>query len=228
METITGTKEELERQATDLVSKRLRTIEKEKILLGIPGGRSVQGIFSRLKDADIDWSKVHLFWVDERCVPLDSGESNHKLAQETFLQPLIEAGKLPKENIHPYRHNNENPHRSLENYNNGFSSIGDSFDIVILGAGEDGHTASLFPDHPSIQDNSQGFIPVTDSPKPPKDRISASKELLARSDTAFILFLGEGKKDALKRFLDPGLTVNQCPAKVAQLAKHCFLLTDQE
>lgn len=226
MQLITGMKETLENKAVEIIKDKIKKLNKIKskkpILLGIPGGRSVQGIFEKLKDEKlkIDWIKVQIFWVDERFADLASNESNYDLAKETFIDYLIKSKKLKKENVHAFNYKS-----GIEDYERKFKELGDSFDIILLGAGEDGHVASLFPDY-SIKDDSDGFIHIKNSPKPPKERMSASRKLLERSDTAILLFFGENKKQAFENFKNKKISLEACPAKLVEKIKNCYVLCD--
>lgn len=113
----------------------------------------------------------------------------------------------------------------LAEYQESFDHEGGRFDIVVLGAGEDGHVASLFP-HQSVNTKEKGFFYVHDSPKDPKDRVSISPTQIEQARRAVVLFMGEGKKEALANFLDPTKTVNDCPAKLALSAGEVLVLTD--
>ena len=97
-EIIVDERKNLEEKAADIISESINKIAKdqEEVVLAIPGGRSVSGIFNQLKEKNIPWKKVHIFMVDERLVPIDHKESNFKLAKESFIEELIKKGLLPK------------------------------------------------------------------------------------------------------------------------------------
>lgn len=226
MQLITSKKEVLEDKAVKImaetISKLNRITSKKHILLGIPGGRSVQGVFEKLKaeKLNINWTKVHMFFVDERFVSLEDGKSNYKLAKDSFLDYLVKSKKLPKQNIHPFYYK-----KGISNYENEFNKFGDHFDIILLGVGEDSHVASLFPDY-SINDNSEWLIHIKNSPKPPKERMSASRKLLEKSDTSILLFFGETKKQAFEDFKNKKISVNKCPAKLVKNVEKSYVLSD--
>ena len=219
-----GERSELEERATKLIAERIGSLP--KVVLGIVGGSSVSGIFALLINENIDWSKVHIFMVDERCVQIDSEESNFRGAYESFLRQLVAEGILPEKNIHPYRYDEGHLESTLTNYNEEFRNHGNKFDIVLLSAGEDGHIASLFPGHNSIMDEGDEFIAVEEAPKAPPLRISASRKLLERSGLGILLFFGDQKRKALKRFRDENISIKECPAKVVQSMTNAWVLTD--
>ncbi|MEM5948736.1 6-phosphogluconolactonase [Spirochaetia bacterium 38H-sp] len=226
METITITKN-TSPIASWITDKINNLQEKDKITILLPGGRSIIPVLKELKKTALPWKKLHFFLADERCVPQDHPDSNYKALREHFFLSLIEEGKIAQGNIHPYTHIQDTPHTALENYIKDFCAICDKPDISILGAGEDGHIASLFPHHPSIMDDSPYYISVTDAPKPPPIRISASKTLLESSTYCLVLFLGEAKREALRRFLSPDTTVRDCPAKLCLQTDNPAIATDQ-
>lgn len=106
MEIIKGEKLRLEKRAVEIITNRIKKLisEKGEVIFGIPGGKSVKGIFEELKKKSVNWAKIHIFFVDERFVPLDNKESNYRQANEIFISELIRKGKLPKENVHPFKY----------------------------------------------------------------------------------------------------------------------------
>ncbi|MBR9690263.1 6-phosphogluconolactonase [Candidatus Woesearchaeota archaeon] len=217
------------KNAGKIVTQAIKRYSKSKkeVVLGIVGGRSVPGIFAFLsRQKDIPWKKVHIFMVDERIVPINHKNSNFKLAKETFLDELIEEGVLSKENLHPFIMDGKEKDYGISKYANQLKKHGGKFDIVILSSGEDGHVGALYPNHSSIKSSSEFFVVMEDSPKPPAKRMTASRKLLEKSKTAVILFLGEAKKDALKRFSDKKLDLVSCPAKIVNYIDEAYVLTD--
>lgn len=223
------TKEELDTKGADIIKNEINSIIKEDNIctFAIPGGRSVSGIFKRLLDEDIDWTKVHIFILDERLVPITDPESNFLLAKESFLDKLLEAQKLKKENIHPFIYNPEKEHNGTKDYQEELKKIKDNFDIILLSSGEDGHIGGLYPNHHSIKDESEYFISMDDSPKPPKDRMSSSKNLLLKSKVAILLFVGESKKEPLEEF-QKETTIEGFPANIVKKIEKNYILTDQD
>lgn len=209
MDIIRGLRIEMERAASGWIAERLsRSIEERgKAVLGIPGGRSVIGILRLLREISLPWESVDIFLVDERMVPMDDPERNSAL-----VGPHLK-GKF---------------HQSVEDYTTEFDRAGGTFDLILLSSGEDGHVASLFPNHPSIGNEEDGYIKVHDAPKPPPLRISASRALLSRSRSCVLLFFGDAKKDALQTFLDDDVTVTGCPAKLVGQIRASKVFTDIE
>lgn len=221
-------REQLEKFAADLIAKSIREIsaEKDNIVLAIPGGRSVSGIFNILKHEDINWSAVHIFLVDERLVSIDDEQSNFKLAKDVFIDELINEGKLPRENVHPFIYKPDYECRGTRNYKEELGKYGGRYDIILLSSGEDGHVGALYPGHHSVKDDSEFFITMDDSPKPPAGRMSASLNLLKKAVLGIVLFFGDAKKDAYRKFTENDIGIEACPAKVVHHAGKGYVLTD--
>jgi 6-phosphogluconolactonase len=215
---------ELAQTAALLIKKAIADVLRNRthVVLAIAGGKSVVPIFKLLKSTEgIPWSKVHIFMVDERVVPLDHPDSNFRLARENFIEDLVNNGSLPQENVHPFKLSD-----GVDQYSAELKTLGGHLDISLISVGEDGHIASLFPDHSGLRNRSESYIEVTGSPKPPEFRISASHRLLMRCKIAVILFIGRSKKQALKTFVSPGFHFRKFPAKLIRSVPESYLLTD--
>ncbi len=228
METLTGNREELDRKAAGIVADAINRLAptQAQIVLGVVGGRSVGGIYEHLKTADVPWSQVHVFLADERLVPVTSDESNYKLVKHDLLADLIADNKMPDANAHAFILDESKDDFGVSGYTADLDSIGGKFDVLILSAGEDGHTASLFPNHPSVENESDGFILVENSPKPPPKRISASRHLLDRASTGLMVFYDDAKQDALDKFRDPAVDVLECPSKLVITLPEAYVITN--
>ena len=203
----------------EVVNKLLQ--RQKQVVLAIPGGRSVAAIWKLLaSDHRIPWRKIQVLMADERVVPITSGQSNYRLAYDTFLKKLIEAGELPEENLHPFIAD-----KGSSNYNKKLKKYGGKPDIIILSIGEDGHVGALYPNHHSVKDSSEGYIAVDDSPKPPLERITMSRKTMLKAKTALLLFIGEAKREAYEKF-KAGDDIIECPARLAKQIKDSYVLTD--
>lgn len=175
-------------------------------VFAVCGGRSVEGIFAALAArTDLHWPSIHLFLVDERVVAADHPDSNQRQVQAALVEPLFQRAGLPAASLHgfdlPQRPAMADAAAAAEACNGALLALGGRFDAVLLSAGEDGHVASLFPGHRSIDDPSAGYIAFDDSPKPPPGRISASRRLLMGARSAALVFAGEAKRAALSAFI---------------------------
>lgn len=227
-EILRGDRATLDRQAADRVAQAVeaRLSEASHAVLGVVGGRSVGGIYAALRDRALAWDRIHVFLADERLVPVSSDESNWKLVRADLLTRSDGSPLLPMSNGHPYPFDPARPEAGVLAYDRALADLGGRFDVAILSAGEDGHTASLFPDHPSVRDDAGGFVLVEDSPKPPPRRVSASRTLLERTGLGVLVFYGEAKRAALDLFLADGTDIEACPSRVVASMKRGLVLTD--
>ena len=221
-------KEEIYKACADVIQEAIEDLSgvKDKIVLAVPGGRSVEGIFSHLRTKNLPWEKVHIFMVDERLADPESDQSNYKLLKTNLIEPLAKKDKLPGSNVHPFIYDEQSDDLGVGEYAEELKMLGGKFDIILLSSGEDCHVGALYPNHHSIQNESDYFITMRDSPKPPKGRMTSSKNLLQRSQVALLVFLGEEKKEALEKFNDSNLTVQECPAKLIDSIQNAFVFTD--
>src|SRR3989338_11499226 len=169
MKIINAKRKELEIKAVNLITQRTHELLKTQphVILAIPGGRSISGIFNILKHQNIPWDKVHIFMVDERLSKAEDSQTNFRQAEKEFLEYLVKQNKILRKNLHPYTYFNFPNDKGPNAYRNELKELSDRFDITILSSGEDGHVGSLFPNHDSIKNPSDFFIISNDSPKPP-------------------------------------------------------------
>lgn len=172
----------------------------------ITGGRGGHGALAALaQDPGIDWGQVHVWWSDERFVPRDDPQRNAVGAQ----QALFDHVDLPVSNIHPMPDSDmfSDLDEAAQAYAEELAAFGDPgprFRVSILGVGEDGHVASLFPEHPGLRETRSAF-PVRNSPKPPPDRITMSFPMINTAETVILIASGDGKADAVGLLVnDPG------------------------
>lgn len=158
----------------------------------LAGGSTPKSVYALLAKSEADWAKWHVYHNDDRCLPVDDDERNSKMARETWLNhvaiPQNQICDIPAElgNI-----------EGAKAYANTLADVR-TFDLVILGLGEDGHTASLFPDQ--VVDNSADAVPVFNAPKPPADRITISQNRLNNNHEVMFLVTGAGKQEAVDKW----------------------------
>ncbi len=158
--------------------------------LVLAGGGTPEKVYRLLANTDADWASWFIYYGDERCLPLDHADRNSLMATSVFLDkvaiPAAQIFTIPAE---------LGPELGAKNYQ---TAVAEAlpFDMVLLGMGEDGHTASLFPGHQHNEDELTHA--VYNSPKPPPERVSISAKAL--SDTRELIFLitGANKQDAVK------------------------------
>jgi len=200
---------------------------KEHVVIALPGGRSVKGIYEALSGLeDPLWSKIHIFLVDERVVPVSDPESNFGLIWDSFAKVLVETGILPEENLHPFIIDEKEADYGAKKYTSILDKYGGQFDIVLVSSGEDGHIASLYPDRKTLSIAGMKYIFLDDSPKPPARRITASVELIANAKFLAVLFTGKSKQEAYDRFNNVRIPIIDCPAKIAYKIEHSIVYTD--
>src|SRR5574340_1742560 len=108
----------------------------KQVNLAVPGGRNVAKIFQVMQGEDIDWQRVHFFIIDERLVPIDHPDSNYKLLQDHFIDPLARAGKIAPGNAHPFILDSSSADRGAKRYEEVLAEHGFRYDIILLSSGE--------------------------------------------------------------------------------------------
>jgi len=158
--------------------------------LVLAGGTTPRRCYELLVDLPVVWGRVTVLFGDERCVPPDHADSNYRTAREALLDRVAPATvhRMPAE---------LGPDEGAALYSSVVATLA-PLDLVILGIGEDGHTASLFPGHPAVQ--ARGWaIGISDSPKPPPERVTLTLPTLRGARRVIILATGAGKADAVAR-----------------------------
>ncbi len=190
---------ELATTVSDLLAKAIK--EKGKASLAVSGGSTPKGFFSVLSQSDIEWSKVTITLADERWVPMDSDASNTRLVHENLLQD-----KAAKAKFFHLKQGDELTDETLIDLNVAASKTLLPLDVLILGMGEDGHTASLFPCSDEINaglDETNDAVLMKVQPKTaPNQRISFTFASLITSKNIFLHSCGEGKKTVLTQALN--------------------------
>lgn len=230
-EFVSADRDELFARLTTALFEKIRNNPKEHIVLGICGGRSIVGVLqamaARRDELEVSvWRKLQIFSVDERVVPLDHEDSNFRLVHENFLREAVESDLLTEDQLHPFEAEVSTADVKAAEYGRLLDSFGGCFDIVFLGVGEDGHVAALFPDAAWTSSDESRFLTMTESPKPPANRMSASRELITRSGVAVGLFLGEAKRDALRCYRDTEILESQCPVKMINAVEEVIIVRD--
>jgi len=160
-----------------------------KFTIVLAGGNTPRAVYRLLRDAQADWAHWHIYHGDERCLAPDHVDRNSLMARQAWLQYV----PIPESQIHDIPAN-LGPLEGARDYAQTLKNVG-SFDLTLLGLGEDGHTASLFPDHEI--DNSADAVPVFNSPKPPAERVTLSQLRINNSRKVLFLVTGAGKQQAV-------------------------------
>lgn len=174
--------------------------------LVITGGGILEAVLAAMAEpTGLDWSRVHVWWGDERYVPADSDDRNELPARAELLDHVPVAA----DHVHPMPTSDagfatvEDAAAAYAAELSGFAAEGDvpHFDVVLLGIGPDGHCASLFPGHPGTRITDRPVIGVHDSPKPPPTRVSLTFPALDAANEVWVIASGDGKADAAARAL---------------------------
>jgi 6-phosphogluconolactonase len=156
----------------------------------LAGGNTPKALYERMVNLDTDWSRWHIWFGDERCLPADDINRNSYMATQAWLTHC----PIPETQIHTI-HAERGAEIAAADYAEQLQQV-DMFDLVLLGLGEDGHTASLFPDQ-FDPDNPAATIAVHNAPKPPADRVSLTVRCLNGTRAVLFLVTGAGKRDAV-------------------------------
>jgi 6-phosphogluconolactonase len=159
--------------------------------LVLAGGRTPRALYARLAREKYDWSRVEIFFSDERCVPPDHPDSNFRMARETLLSSV-------RARVHRMHGETCDAAGYEEELRLVFGDGLPSFDLVFLGMGADGHTASLFPGDPALEETQRLVAKVA---RPDHQRLTLTLPVLAASKLAVFLVSGAEKREALRRVL---------------------------
>ena len=181
------TSDQLAAAAAAIVAQTLRAAARTRLVLA--GGSTALPCYELLSEMQLPWGRVTVLFGDERCVPPSDPESNFRMAADSLLNRVIPATvhRIPAE---------LGPDQAAAAYEPVVAA--GPLDLVLLGIGPDGHTASLFPDHPALQAGGL-VVAVHGAPKPPPDRVSLTLSALREARRVLMLVAGPDKADAVRR-----------------------------
>ncbi len=166
----------------------------------------------------LSWNRVHLFWGDERCVPPDHAESNFRLVQEELINPL----GLPQGNLHRIKGELESPEKAAAEYEEELTDFfrlqaGDvpTFDLILLGMGPDGHTASLFPSDSALQEHKR-LVTATRSIHGGVRRVTLTLPTINHARQVFFLISGPDKAETVREVLEGSRQGAPLPAQLIE------------
>jgi 6-phosphogluconolactonase len=175
----------------------------------LSGGTTPRAAYGALaKIVGIDWTRVNVYFGDERAVPATHPDSNFLMAQRSLFEHVA----LPPGNIHRVLAEQSDLDAVARAYE---ASLPERFSLMILGIGEDGHTASLFPGSPALNERTRRFLPVM-GPKPPPQRFSVTPPVIEAAERCIMLATGAGKTDAVYRALREPLDIQTTPSGLAR------------
>lgn len=177
--------------------------ERGRAMIVLTGGGTGIALLARLSSHPVDWSRVHVFWGDERYVAHDDDERNDKQAREALLDHV----PIPAANIHPMPASDGEFGSDLDAAADAYRAVlagcaevgapTPEFDVHLLGMGGEGHVNSLFPHTPAVREMHRMVVGVEDSPKPPPRRITLTLAAIRRSRQVWLVVSGAAKAEAV-------------------------------
>ncbi len=207
-----------------LLTESFEDWAQEGLSCGLSGGATALIFLPALRAAKVDWSKITLFWTDERAVPADDPESNYGIADRMLLMPL---GALAPRAV---RMPADLPSLgdAAVKYDDVLSTElrGGALDLALLGVGEDGHVASLFPGHQALAQNDLRAVAVEDAPRSPKRRLSLTFRYVLQTRKIWLIAVGPRKLPVLQAALSKTQRATPLDLLLHQ-AKDVTVFTDQ-
>jgi 6-phosphogluconolactonase len=206
-----------------------------RALIVLTGGGNGIGLLEFLasQKQQIDWSKVHLFWGDDRYVPEDDDERNEKQARAALLDHI----DIPSNQVHPMPASDGEFGSDLAAAALAYEQLlaanaepGEpvpNFDVHLLGMGPEGHINSLFPDTPAVRETTQMVVSVDDAPKPPPQRITLTLPAVQRSREVWLMVSGAAKADAAAAAIGGAQPVSIPAAGAVGLETTLWLLDEE-
>lgn len=177
--------------------------------LALAGGSTPRPVYRRLAAVhDLEWTGVHVFFGDERAVPPDDPESNYRMARRSLLDRVPIPGSR--------RHRIEGEREDLDGVAAEYGRhLPDRLDVLVLGVGEDGHTASLFPGSEALEETGRRAT-VVEGPRPPVRRVTVTPPVVRSARTIVVLAAGRHKANAVLRAVEGDVDPRECPARLAR------------
>jgi 6-phosphogluconolactonase len=224
--------------AENIVKTSNKSIKsRNRFALALSGGKTPRLLYELVANEyseKINWEAIHFFWGDERYVPKDHPDSNFAMAYNTLITKV----PLPFQNVHSIPTEIETPEKAAESYEETLreffedsdEEVSCTFDAILLGVGEDGHTASLFPGSPALKEKIRWAVAV-DAPASflPKARITLTLPVINRSRDVFLLVYGDKKSSVVSSILeDPERSRKLYPAAMIEARERLIWYVDEE
>ncbi len=222
-------KNALIQRSLELVVEKLQAAVAERgiFTIALSGGSTPRPLYEALAQQDLPWDKVHIFWGDERYVPLSHPDSNEGMARAAWLDRV----PIPAANIHPMPTNEPDPaiaaqkhEQELQQFFHIPSGVFPAMDMVLLGMGDDGHTASLFP-HTQALEVADRLITVGNKDGQP--RITFTAPLINHARCVLFIVAGASKQPALTAVFAPEGDAAIYPSRLIQPQGELWWLLDQ-
>lgn len=202
---------------------RERIAERGRATIAVTGGSVGGELLAALAEREIDWSRVHVTWSDERYVAADSPDRNARQAREALLDRV----PIPAANVHELPADDGSSLADAARAATELLRSLGQIDLTLLGMGPDAHVASLFPGLPGVHERGVAVIGVTDSPKPPPERLSFTVDAITASDLVWLVVAGADKAEAV-RIARGGAAPEIAPAAAARGRSETLWLLDAE
>ena len=216
-------------RALDLVLEKLHSAiaDRSQATIALSGGSTPKPLYEKLAQQNLPWDKLHIFWGDERYVAPDHPDSNQRMARLAWLDRV----PIPAANIHPMPTSASDPAIAAEQHEAELQSFfktqpGEfpAFDVILLGIGDDAHTASLFPHTPALQVRDRL---ITVGNKDGNPRITFSVPLINAAHTVIFMVAGENKYNALTQIFAEQADSTTYPARLIQPQGELWWLLDR-
>ncbi len=224
--------DELYRKSADnFVELAEKSIQKHgKFVVALSGGSSPKAIFKLLATKEyadkIEWSKVYVFWVDERWVTLDDEKSNAKMTFDTLLNQV----SVNQNHIFPMYKDGVEPEKFAQEYEQQIRTVlgdGGVFDFILLGMGDDGHTASLFPGE-AILNEKEKWVDAYYLKSQEMYRITLTEPIINKAENILVVAFGESKKHALNEVLNGEYNPQLYPLQLINKKETFQFFTDEK
>lgn len=222
-------KEALIARSQEVVLSKLQAAieERDQCMIALAGGGTPKPLYEAIATQNLPWDKVHIFWGDERYVPADHPDSNQGMARRAWLDKV----DIPAANIHPMPTTGATPVADAEKHEAELreffgTSVGEfpCLDIILLGIGDDAHTASLFPHTDALQVQDRL---VTVGNKDGQPRITFTVPLINHARSVIFIVAGAGKRPALAQIFAPEADASTYPSRLIQPQGELWWLLDE-
>lgn len=225
---ILPTLDRLVARSLDLVLERLQGAidQRGQATIALAGGSTPKPLYEQLATAALPWDRIHIFWGDERYVPSDHPDSNYRMAKLAWLDHV----PIPPANIHPIPTDAPDPTQAADRYEADLQQVFQThsgelpqLDVILLGMGDDAHTASLFPHTPALQVSDRL---ITVGEKSGQPRITFTVPLINAARTVIFMVAGASKQSALQQVFAPQADPNVYPSRLIQPQGELWWLLD--
>ncbi len=223
---VLSSKQTLIERALEIVTQKIRLAIEERSIctIALAGGSTPRPLYEALSQQNLPWEQIHIFWGDERYVAVTSPESNQRMAVEAWLSRV----NFPAANLHPMPTGAGNPEVDAAQYEAELKRVfgveWPQFDVILLGMGDDGHTASLFP-HTAALKVSDRLVTVGN--KADNLRVTFTVPLINNARCVIFLIAGEDKQPALEQILAASADDMTYPTRLIKPNGELWLLLDQ-